>query len=373
MTRTSRLALVGALLAATPAAAQQGRTLASGPDQPVTRVGTRATPFLQIGVGARAQALAGAYAALADDMTALYWNPAGIASVEGFTAGVSYNALYEGSGISHTFAGAVLPLGVLRLGVSVNTLNSGDMPWTTEDFPNAGFGGENDPLRADFQWQSLAIGLHLARPITDRLMVGGAAKYITEGIPGADVNFVAVDLGTTFRTGLFGVTLGASLQNVGTSGHLEGARLQRRLNTQGSESQIDQFNRIVDAAFRTSEVQLPTLFRFSIATDLIGDATAIIAPNPNQTLRVVADVSDAVDTDLQSALALEYSYRNLAFLRVGKRWTNEAQIDRGFSHGASLGGGVRIPIGVGRLYLDYAYTRLVDLENVQVFTAQVQF
>ncbi|MCH8285826.1 hypothetical protein IIB79_04770, partial [candidate division KSB1 bacterium] len=32
--------------------------------------------FLSIGVGARAQALGGAFAAIADDGTAFYWNPA---------------------------------------------------------------------------------------------------------------------------------------------------------------------------------------------------------------------------------------------------------------------------------------------------------
>ncbi len=36
----------------------------------------------EMGVGARAQAMGGAYTALADDYTAIYWNPAGLASIK---------------------------------------------------------------------------------------------------------------------------------------------------------------------------------------------------------------------------------------------------------------------------------------------------
>jgi len=45
----------------------------------VSGVGTNAAAFLEIGVGARAMAMGGAYGAVANDASALYWNPAGIA------------------------------------------------------------------------------------------------------------------------------------------------------------------------------------------------------------------------------------------------------------------------------------------------------
>jgi hypothetical protein len=43
--------------------------------------GTTAADFLNIGVGARAMALGGAYTAVTDDATALYWNPAAMTRV----------------------------------------------------------------------------------------------------------------------------------------------------------------------------------------------------------------------------------------------------------------------------------------------------
>jgi len=44
----------------------------------VSNVATTCAPFLEIGVGARAIGMGGAFVATANDVSALYWNPAGI-------------------------------------------------------------------------------------------------------------------------------------------------------------------------------------------------------------------------------------------------------------------------------------------------------
>jgi threonine dehydratase len=46
------------------------------------KVGTFDGQFLKIGVGARAEGMGGAFVAVADDPSAVFWNPAGIARLE---------------------------------------------------------------------------------------------------------------------------------------------------------------------------------------------------------------------------------------------------------------------------------------------------
>src|SRR5256886_8469006 len=64
-----------AMVLATPAAAQ----ISTRTDN--TAYGGTSGEFLLLGAGARGAALGGAYAALATDVTALYYNPAGLAQL----------------------------------------------------------------------------------------------------------------------------------------------------------------------------------------------------------------------------------------------------------------------------------------------------
>ena len=99
------------------------------------KVGAAGAQFLKIGVGARASALAGAYGSLANDVTAMYWNPAGISDISGIAANISYTQWF--AGFSHNFAGLVLPLGdSYRLGVSLTSFSSGNIPITTLEKSN---------------------------------------------------------------------------------------------------------------------------------------------------------------------------------------------------------------------------------------------
>ena len=52
------------------------------PGYATTNVGTAGAQFLKIGPGARVDSLGGAFSALANDVTSIYWNPAGISQLE---------------------------------------------------------------------------------------------------------------------------------------------------------------------------------------------------------------------------------------------------------------------------------------------------
>lgn len=57
--------------------------------------GTTGANFLKIPVGARASAMGGAFTALADDATALYWNPAGLAQLSQAELSATYNSWFQ--------------------------------------------------------------------------------------------------------------------------------------------------------------------------------------------------------------------------------------------------------------------------------------
>ena len=53
-------------------------------------LGTSGAQFLQLPVGARAEAMSGAIIGLTDDASAVFWNPAGIVKVNNVQAHFSY-------------------------------------------------------------------------------------------------------------------------------------------------------------------------------------------------------------------------------------------------------------------------------------------
>src|SRR5512135_2880809 len=57
---------------------------------PISKRGTSAAPFLELGVGARAMSLGQAFTALANDASTIYWNPAGMERLSASAVGFNY-------------------------------------------------------------------------------------------------------------------------------------------------------------------------------------------------------------------------------------------------------------------------------------------
>ncbi|MBI4410374.1 MAG: PorV/PorQ family protein [Gemmatimonadetes bacterium] len=367
------LALVLLPLVTAPALGQtSGTTLSPTDETEATRVATRGANFLSLPVGARAQALGGAYTAIASGVSALYWNTAAIAFDERIRIGGSLSNLYDDLDVQHIFAGFILPVGFNRFAVSLNQLSSGDIVRTDFEFPEGG----NPQFGETFEWSATAVGLHYARLVTDRLAVGVAGKFINEGIPGADADFFAGDIGVQFETGILATRLAAAFFNLGSDSHVDGALVRRRVEQSSLVERTGTLDtrRTLDIGLLTNEVELPTGFRFGIATDLVGRAEALLGPSGMHRFQAMLDVADGTDTPLSPTVGLEYSFRDILYLRGGKRWANEEQISRDFSHLLSFGGGLAVPLPGGRrLMFDYAFTDAGDLQNVQSFALELAF
>lgn len=156
--------------------------------------------FLNVGVGARYLGVGGAGTALADDASALYWNPAGLAALDKRDATASHAELTQTA--RHEFLGYAQPtrLGAFAAGttyLSQSALDGRD----AQGRPTGGF-----------QASDAALSLGYGRK-TDLADLGATAKYIQSHIGSAQAVTVALDLGA--RRTLGALTLGAALRNAG--------------------------------------------------------------------------------------------------------------------------------------------------------------
>ncbi|HKS07069.1 MAG TPA: PorV/PorQ family protein [Gemmatimonadaceae bacterium] len=364
-----RLIALSAMTAAT-AVAQGIGGLPVNTEDPPTRQGTRGANFLHIPIGARGNAMGGAIGSTVTGSTAWFWNPAGAATIESFAIAMGRQNLYGDLGITQSYAAVSFPMFGGAIGVAVNSLNSGDIPLTLEGTP---FG---DAASGQFfSWTSTAASAGFAKRLTDRLDVGGSLKYVSEGIKQIKSTWISADVGTQFRTGLFGLVLGGSLMSVGNAAAMNGPGLERGVNTNDVSLQQTRFKLL------TRPVDLPTTFRFSAGDDLYGSAESLLGRGSGQhTVYGEFAVTDAVDAAASLGLGVEYGFKNRFFGRIGKKMYNDersAESNQGGGflyskgmHGTSLGGGVRLMVNGRPFRFDYSFTALGDLRDIQVFSLE---
>lgn len=167
---------------------------------PCRAQGTSGSQFLGIGIGARAQGMAGAFTSLADDGSGLHWNPAGLSRATGHRMTVSHVAWLDD--VTYQLAGYVLPMG--ETGVLGATLEGASISWDNVEGDAVPTGGASD----------FAGTIGYARPLTPGLGVGGAVKYIASELGAESASSYAVDLGALYRVGE-STTVGAALRNLG--------------------------------------------------------------------------------------------------------------------------------------------------------------
>src|ERR1051326_7903193 len=98
------------------------------------RSGTVSELFLKIGTSARSISMGGAQVAIAEGVSSMAYNPAGIMSVANYGFGATYTAWL--ADMQHSYAGIVKNVpGLGAIGVSVTLLTTDDIPETTPSAP----------------------------------------------------------------------------------------------------------------------------------------------------------------------------------------------------------------------------------------------
>ena len=172
--------------------------------------GTSSASFLQMGAGARAAAMGESYVSVANDATATYWNPAGVARVDETQISAMQNTHVVDTSYQHL--AAVKPFGRFGVGLAIARMDYGSIDRYTVANVKDG----------NFTANSLAAGVSLAGRIGDDISVGGTLKMIRESIESESANAMAADLG--FLYDINGFTMGA-IGAEHRARHEDGARI----------------------------------------------------------------------------------------------------------------------------------------------------
>jgi len=208
MARRLRILVVLALLAA-PALAEQ--------ELGALRVATSSGTFLKIGVSPRAEAMGGAWTALATDASSPWYNPAGLALLPNRQAAAGYVAWP--ADIHYSVASVGMPGGLWKGTWGLHFGNLSTQIEETDEYHPYGTGRR-------FLYSDTLVGLTFARFMTEQLLLGINVKYVREdmgsSVGGPVTQTWLVDVGTLYEIDWRRFRIGMAIQNFGPEFRPEG-------------------------------------------------------------------------------------------------------------------------------------------------------
>jgi len=254
-------------------------------DSAVTyQAATTTAQLTRIGVGARAEAMAGAFAGLCDDATAMYWNPAGLAQIEDAAFSLSHQTHIAGIRQEAVTFGQ-------RLGTrAVFGLSAAFQSFGTFD----GYASEHTvpvPLSATDYYGSGGIALRLPS-----FAFGIAAKFLRSSYESDLAGHLALDAGLLGVWSATGISIGGSVSNL-------------------------------EVPLKSGAAAAPAVARFGIAY-----------PFGRLPLMIALQGDYAFDASPAAAVGAEYWIQNLVAVRAGYRaYLGESRLSRVVGLSAGLG------------------------------------
>lgn len=326
------------------------------------RVGTTTANFLEIGFGTAGSAMGDAYVSVANDLSSIYWNPAGLSYMKQSEVQFIYQPWIADINTSFAGVGLVFPtigtfsLGVIQVGYGDIEVTNMQMQDGTGEFYSA-----ND----------LAVTISFARRLAQWFAFGASGKFISSKIWHTNASAFAVDLGVIVNTHFFsptgnrehGLNIGMSISNYGTKMQYDGMDLLNPIDILPNEE--GNF-RDVAGKFNLQDWELPLIFRIGISiTPIVMDlhrlTLAVDALHPNNNY-------ESVNVGAQYKMTLPTI--GDFYLRCGYK----ALFMKESKYGLAFGGGMvlRMMNNIG-LKVEYAYRGIGVLGKTHCYTIGVLF
>jgi hypothetical protein len=169
--------------------------------------------FLTFGFGARASGIGEAFTAVADDSTAVYWNPAGLACQSQESATLMHNNLYPDLYNDIYYDGFVYARTVgqkTAMGIGITYLHSGTHEITAIDSVT-----QKIKTVGSFQTNDLSVAGCYAKEFRYGLFAGINLKYILSKTYYIRAESYAVDFGLMYQTPVQGIRVGVVIKDWG--------------------------------------------------------------------------------------------------------------------------------------------------------------
>lgn len=294
-------------------------------------IGKYANDFLSIGVGGRALGMGSAFTAVANDVTAGYWNPAGLSRIRFPEIMLMHDQRY-GDVVSYNYGAAAMSLSKDEtVGVSAILLTVSGIPNTQLAGLDAS-GNPINPASGDFgSLNRLDYSKITFFGETDVALIGSYARKSGDNFAyGANVKFIRRSIGSTYGTGI-GFDVGAIYTPVK---NLDlGANLQNATTT------------VVAWTTGTTEVETPVLAAGAAYHLAVGPATILPAVdllfNIDNMRSSSAVHLGPLSADLRAGA--EVNYKNVIAIRGGYNEVKQF----------TVGAGIYLP----KLEIDYSFAR----------------
>ncbi|MFI5172739.1 MAG: PorV/PorQ family protein [Chitinophagales bacterium] len=295
-----------------------------------SRTGTTGWQFLKIAPDARSAGLSESFLAIVNDVSSLYWNPAGLTQLDTnkFNFSIAYTDYAAGTSLN--FGGITYRINKNTLvGISMQYFDAGEMKVTTEFLPF----GNGQTFRAT----DIGLGISLAKELTDQFSFGVTAKYIREDLATVHNQNIVFDFGFQYDIGIQNTRFAVAISNFG-------------FNTKpGGDIVVVNLNETYTASDFT-EIAVPTVFRLAFAWDAIKTDKNILTTS--------LQLNHPTDNNETYSLGVEYIWKQLFYARTGYTFaTDESALP-------AFGFGIYLKRRYGTIKFDYGFNYLNTLGSI---------